>query len=92
VRGMLDVLPKSARVQDEPIPAQGQQQHMSMPLGSKVRTAETEVEFADVDGTGIRSNALEFSRASRMVCASQSLIDCPNFQVCLFCSPPSSAV
>jgi hypothetical protein len=44
-------------VQDEP----------NAPGTSGEKFVTTEVEFADVDGTGVRSNALEFARASRMV-------------------------
>jgi hypothetical protein len=34
---------------------------------ARIRASAAEVEFADADGSGVRSNALEFSRASRMV-------------------------
>jgi hypothetical protein len=43
------------------------QDEANAPGTSGEKAAAKEVEFADVDGTGVRSNALEFARASRMV-------------------------
>lgn len=46
------------------------------------RCTAAEVEFADVDGTGVRSNALEFARASRMVRPTTSA-SCPSHTLCV---------
>lgn len=47
----------------------------SVPDGGSggARAMTTDVEFADCDASGIRSNALEFSRASRMA---RALVPC----------------